>query len=224
MLCRLSNPENLQSPAPDGNVGWADMIGTGFLCNSKGYILTAAHNVTLGDTIGFSVTDDVNAFNPERKFKLRFFRATVVQHDALNDVALLQSLDDLDYLSADYDSILGHEDSVPVGSSLCYMGYPYSHMFQHSIKISGCVLSSKILTTSGSRRLMLDTLVEIGNSGGPVFDVASEKIIGIVVGRFKPAQMQGSVVIGEHELGTISSISYASAISNGLELLKAQGV
>lgn len=71
----------------------------------------------------------------------------------------------------------------------------------------------------GTRQYQLDAMVHEGCSGGPLVDRVSKQVIGIVAGRFSPVGNQGGVLIGGRPLGTESSISYATCIEHGIELL-----
>lgn len=67
-------------------------------------------------------------------------------------------------------------------------------------------------------------MVEPCNSGGPLIDVSTGKIIGVVSGRFSPTGNSASVWIGNHAIGTESTISFATAVSHARELMKAEGL
>ena len=67
-------------------------------------------------------------------------------------------------------------------------------------------------------------MVHEGNSGGPLLELSTGQIIGVVLGRFSPTGSGGGIRIGNHPLGTESTISYAACISYGRALLKAEGL
>ena len=94
---------------------------------------------------------------------------------------------------------------------------------------TGCVLrgaegrgSGPPLSIKWQDAKQFDAMVEAGNSGGPLIDVVAGQIIGIVSGRFSPVGNGGGIRIGAHALGTESTISYATAISYGLQLMKSE--
>jgi serine protease Do len=200
-----------------------EIIGTAFLCHSKGYLLTAAHTFNLTDKLGFIPPKSVDEFNPAQlDDNISFISVEVAQHDAMNDVALLKITDSITV--AVIDDLLGTDDLAPVGSSTCYLGFPHANNGQHALKVSGTVLSSKVISKYGTRQLLFDAMVETCNSGGPLIDVATGRVIGIVSGRFSPTGNSAAIRIGNHALGTESTISYASAVSHARELLKAEGL
>jgi serine protease Do len=67
-------------------------------------------------------------------------------------------------------------------------------------------------------------MVHEGNSGGPLVELATGRINGIVNGRFSPTGNAGGIKIGNHALGTESTISYATIIDYGTDLMKSEGL
>lgn len=201
-----------------------DLIGTGFLCHGKGYVLTAAHIFSLTDRIGFVPPAPIHQFNPSQLTNFSFIEATVAQYDAAHDVALLKISESTTVKVP--PNLLGTDDLAQVGASVCYLGFPHAHNGQHALKVSGSVLSSKVISSSETKQFVLDSMVEACNSGGPLIDIASGRIIGVISGRFSPTGGggRGGVRIGSHLLGTESTISYATAISHALALLEAEGL
>jgi len=199
-----------------------EFLGSGFLCHEKGYVLTAAHNISLADKLKATILPPADQFNPVTMDRVNVLDLTVAQHDPANDVALLKIVTPPP-ISVAKDS-LGNEEAVMVGSSACYLGFPYAQSGLHSLKIGGSVISAKVISTTGCRQLQFDANVHEGNSGGPLIDLNSGQIVGIVSGRFSPTGSGGMVRIGNHSLGTDSTISYASGISYAKALLKAEGI
>lgn len=205
---------------PDGPM--VDFKGSAFLCHSDGYLLTAAHTITLGDQLGFIPPAPIEAFNPATFSNVNVLDVTVAQYDAQNDVALLKIK--IPPPLTVPDNGFGMDTETPVGATLCCLGYPYAHVGQHALKVSSTVLSSRVISKSGTRQIQFDAMVEPGNSGGPLIDATTGKVIGIVSGRFSPIGNGGGLMIGNHPLGTESTISYATAISHGLALMKGEGL
>ncbi|SSW66369.1 hypothetical protein AVE30378_02099 [Achromobacter veterisilvae] len=198
------------------------MLGTAFLCHEKGYLLTAAHTFSLTDELGFVMPAPVDQFNRSVLESCTFSPVTVAQFDAANDVALLK-MEVAVGVRVPPDGF-GSDDLAPVGASVCYLGFPHVQNGQHALKVSGTILGSKVLASNGSRQLLLDSMAEAGSSGGPLIDLASNRIIGIISRRFSPTGTGASIRIGNHALGTESMISYATAVSHALALLTAEGL
>ncbi len=112
---------------------------------------------------------------------------------------------------------------MKVGSSVGYLGYPFGQSGLHTLKVSQTIISSKVIS-DGTKQFQLDAMIHEGNSGGPLIDLSSNKVIGIISGRFSPTGNGGTVRIGNHALGTDSTISFATIITYGIELMKSEGL
>lgn len=203
----------------DKGVGF---VGTGFLCHSKGYILTCAHSINLTDKLAIIPPQPLNEFNQLTLDRVQTINVTVAQHNSKNDVALLKIV--IPTPLAVPPNILGNENISPIGSSVCYLGFPFGQSGLHTLKVSQSIISSKVKSQNGTKQFQLDAMVHEGNSGGPLIDLQSGQIIGIISGRFSPTGNGGSIKIGNHSLGTESSISYATSINYGIELMKSEGL
>ncbi|MEB6607566.1 serine protease [Aeromonas sanarellii] len=199
-----------------------EFIGSGFLCHRNGYILTCAHTINLTDKIAIIPPQPLNEFNQLTLERVNPIDVSVAQYDSDNDVALLK-IDNPPALSLP-ENIFGNESSVQVGSSVGYLGFPFGQSGLHTLKISQSIISSKVKSTSGTKQFQLDAMIHEGNSGGPLIELASGKIIGIISGRFSPTGNGGTVRIGNHALGTESTISYATSINYALDLMKSEGL
>jgi len=200
-----------------------DFVGSGFLCHSKGYVLTCAHLFSLGEKIAISASDPINNWNSITKTQVQAINAQIVQYNSLNDVALLK-LDGLVQVNVPR-GVFGSADSSIVGSSVVYFGYPFGDTGLHVLKMSASIISSKAMSENGTKRLQLDSMVHNGTGGGPLYDVGSEKIVGIISGKQSPTgASQGGVMIGNYALGQESSVAYATAIEYGIALMKQEGL
>jgi serine protease Do len=178
----------------------------------------------LTDDLAIVEPQPINEFNPLTLGAINLIKINVAQYDATNDVALLKISQTLSLDAPDApDNIFGDEHQIMVGSSVAYLGYPFGHLGLHALKLSSSIISAKVISTN-TRQYQLDTMVHEGNSGGPLFDIATGRIIGIISGRFSPIGSGGGFKMGNHTLGTESSISYATTISYGKELLKSEGL
>lgn len=197
-----------------------DFVGSGFLCHSKGYILTCAHTINLTDKLCVIAPQPLQQFNPMTMDRVNVIDVSVAQFDTDNDVALLKIINPPP-LSVP-TNIFGDENKVPVGSTVGYLGFPFGQSGLHTLKVSQSIISSKVISRSGTKQFQLDAMVHEGNSGGPVIDLATNQIIGVISGRFSPTGNAALLRIGNYDLGTESSISYATTISYGLELIKSE--
>jgi S1-C subfamily serine protease len=201
-----------------------NFVATAFACSADGYFLTSAHTIKPNDNLGIMICRDINQFQTTQANTLDGVSVKLVGFDPINDVALLKAEIKLDMNMPAPSVFLGNENDIQVGSSVGYLGYPYGSQRLETVKLSSTIVSSKVLTGSGTRTLQIDSSVNDGNSGGPLVDVASGKIIGIVTGRFSPSGSTPVAYIGNTPLGQESNISYAVGISYAIDLMKDEGI
>ncbi len=135
-------------------------IGSGFIVDPKGVILTNAHVVAGANEVKVKLTDK------------REFRAKVIGVDKTTDVAVLRI--DAKNLPA---VKIGDPSRTRVGSWVLAIGSPFG--FDNSATAGIVSARSRTLPNEGYVPfLQTDVAVNPGNSGGPLFDAAGE-VIGI---------------------------------------------
>jgi serine protease Do len=164
-------------PIPFRSEGLA--LGSGFLINRHGFILTNAHVV-------FNATDIQVVFS-ERQEELP---ATIIGMDRLTDTALLRVETDAPLTALP----LGDSDDLSVGEMVIAMGNPLG--LNHSVT-SG-LLSAKERVVPGAPTQLLDFLqtdsaIHPGSSGGPLLNLRGE-VVGINTAIASDAQSIGFAV------------------------------
>lgn len=146
-----------------GEVG--SSLGTGFIVDDQGYILTNFHVVEGASDVRVKLHDN------------REFQATIVGGDPSTDLALVR-------ISA-FEGIrpipLGDSDSARVGDWVVAIGNP----FGLSASVTAGIISAKqrrdVVTGGGNifaDFLQTDTSINPGNSGGPLINMAGQ-VVGI---------------------------------------------
>lgn len=146
-------------------------IGSGFIINEEGHILTNYHVVEGAQTV-----------------KVIFFNgvetdAKVINYDDTNDMALLKITDPTVEVPATV--ILGNSDELLVGESVVAIGSPLGKEFLGTTT-SGIIsaLDRDVMIDSKSLKLLqTDTAINPGNSGGPLINSRGE-VIGINTAKF----------------------------------------
>jgi serine protease Do len=140
-------------------------MGSGFLINANGYILTNNHVVEDADEIIVQLHDGDE------------FKATVVGRDPRVDLALIkiEAGRPLPYL------VLGDSDKLDIGHMVIAMGNPFGLSFT----VTQGIVSQrgrKDINPSGRRMysnfIQTDASINPGNSGGPLLNIYGE-VIGI---------------------------------------------
>ncbi len=163
-------------PNPFGNKGPRHGLGSGFILDDEGYIVTNHH-----------VIDDAEAVTV-RFGDRREFDAEVVGSDPQTDLALLkiEAKDDLPHVT------LGDSDAMRVGEDVFAVGNPFG---------LGGTVTTGIVSATGrnihagpySDFIQTDAAINRGNSGGPLFNMEGD-VIGVNSAIYSPTG--GSVGVG----------------------------
>ena len=160
-------------------------IGTGFIVDEDGYILTNSHVVNDGQTrtLTVSLTDG------------REVNGTVLWNDSSLDLAVVKI--EADNLQA---AELGDSDEIAIGQYAGAIGNPMSMDFSRSFTqgvISG--LNRTITVTDGTKQTTMENLIQTdatinsGNSGGPLLN-AKGQVIGINSAKMTTAEGLGFAI------------------------------
>jgi serine protease Do len=164
-------PEGTEDPIREflRRFGFGDMpmqefqsrsLGSGFVIDADGHILTNAHVVEGADEVTVGLTDK------------REFKARVIGSDERTDVALLKiSASNLPYVK------IGDPAKLNVGEWVVAIGAPFgftNSVTQGIVSATGRSLPGESIVPF----IQTDAAVNPGNSGGPLFNMAGE-VIGI---------------------------------------------
>jgi serine protease Do len=147
---------------PEG--GRVQALGTGFIIDSSGIILTNNHVVANADEINIQFTEEAN----EKPVK-----AKVIGRDPELDIALIQAKPTAKLVAVE----LGDSDRIRVGQYVMAIGNPFGqgHSASHGI------ISAKgrsIPEFPMANYLQTDAPINPGNSGGPLITLDG-KVIGV---------------------------------------------
>jgi serine protease Do len=198
-------------------------LGSAFLVHGDGYLMTAAHLVEPGAGLVMvpgAVTDD---FSPMTMDRVAAMEVEVRQRDEDHGIALLRILQPID-IGVPYD-FLGATNAVRPGASVMALGYSFGHHQVHSLLGYNAVVSAKIRSRNDTSLILYDSAFHEGDSGGPLIHVADSHVIGIINGRFEPAEtaLQTGDVAEKLEARE-TNVSYAVGIEYGLALMRTEGL
>ena len=141
------------------------IVGTGFLIDSEGLILTNSH------VIKATQMPEVQLIGNEKKY----YPTEIIGNDSRFDIALIkikgEKPKDLPFAK------LGDSDKVQVGEWVAAFGNPFGHSFS----VSKGIISAKqrhIEQLSPVAFLQTDASINPGNSGGPLVNMRGE-VIGV---------------------------------------------
>jgi serine protease Do len=165
-----------QSGKPEAKPRKATSLGSGFVIDGTGYIVTNNHVIADADEITVILSDDTN------------LKAEVIGRDTKTDVAVLKVKTDKPLVGVTW----GDSDKSRVGDWVLAIGNP----FGLGGSVTAGILSARqrdINSGPYDDFLQTDASINRGNSGGPMFNMDGE-VIGINTAIYSPSG--GSIGIG----------------------------
>jgi serine protease Do len=163
-------------PGGDRRARKATSLGSGFVIDASGYIVTNNHVIKDADEITVILQDDTA------------LKAELIGHDEKTDVALLKVEPKKPLPSVPW----GSSDKARVGDWVMAIGNP----FGLGGTVTAGIISAKTRDINAGPYdsfIQTDAAINKGNSGGPLFNTAGE-VIGINTAIFSPSG--GSIGIG----------------------------
>lgn len=173
--------------------------GSGFFITSSGFFISNSHVVESAKEI-------------EVVYNEQTLKARVVVTDPKNDIAILKvdTQNPVSWLN------IGNASNVTEGEDVGTFGYPLPSLQGVNPKFSKGVVQSLTGSNDDSTEFQISVPVQPGNSGGPLFQITSGNVIGIVSSRLKD-----SVVYGES--GSLpQNINYAVKINYAIALIESR--
>ncbi len=154
-------------------------LGSGFIIAPDGYIVTNHHVIKDADEINVMIDNDSN----------KTYKAKIVGQDQKTDLALLKidTQGQLPYLE------FGDSDTARVGEGVIAVGNP----FGLGGTVTAGIISAKARYITGESfddYIQTDAAINRGNSGGPLCDSTTGKVLGVNSVIFSPSG--GNVGIG----------------------------
>ncbi|MBI5165246.1 MAG: DegQ family serine endoprotease [Magnetospirillum sp.] len=161
---------------PDAHPRRATSLGSGFIIDASGYVVTNNHVIADADEITVTLHDDT------------VVKASVVGRDSKTDLALLKIDAGKKALTA---ATWGNSDGARIGDWVLAIGNP----FGMSGTVTTGIVSARARELNGPYDdfIQTDAPINRGNSGGPLFNMNGE-VIGINSAIFSPSG--GSIGIG----------------------------
>ena len=173
---RSEGPQPGPDGGPGGGGGRSVSLGSGFIIDPAGYIVTNNHVIDGADEISVTLQDNTT------------LKATLVGKDDRVDLALLKVESDKPLKAVPF----GDSDAERVGDWVLAIGNPFG--------LGGSVTAGIVSARGRDIRqgpyddfIQTDAAINRGNSGGPLFNMAGE-VIGINTAIYSPSG--GSVGIG----------------------------
>jgi S1-C subfamily serine protease len=169
--------------------GGIDMLGTGFLISKSGKVATTFHaigNQTSNLVIILPQIKSVDSYQDLSDMSCNYAFAKPLELDPIKDIAILQVNPQPNFEIPVLDSF----DAVKLGESIQIFGYPHCTMHRRSFTLQSTEIGSKVLMKNSgiaSKHAVINTQARPGQSGSPVFNPKTNKILGMLIGAWVPA-------------------------------------
>ena len=207
----------------ENNQGKVSIRGTGFIISRDGKFITCGHvykQIPQNDLPYLEVSvpgkiDEKGITHYDR------YKVKLLKIDKENDLALMQIISDKN----NFETIegFGKSESVKEGDEVVFIGYPLATellgmRFGITMNTNHCIISSvKRRGIDGSLHFfMIDTHINNGSSGSPVFLKDTGKVIGIASGRIsaKISSPEGKILDIPANMGICGPAKYIVDLIN----------
>ncbi|MBT0665222.1 DegQ family serine endoprotease [Geobacter pelophilus] len=137
-------------------------LGSGFIINKEGYIITNDHVVKNADTIQVKLSND------------KVYSAKIVGEDPKTDIAVIKLIGASDLPV----SVLGDSDKLQVGQWAIAIGNPFGLDRTVTVGVISATGRSNMGIETYEDFIQTDASINPGNSGGPLLNVYGE-VVGI---------------------------------------------
>ena len=154
-------------------------IGSGFIINEEGYILTNYHVIQGAQEISVTLSNDVTT------------TAQVVNYDENQDVAMIKITDENVEIPATVE--LGDSDALQPGEEVITIGTPLSTELSSTVTkgiISATSRSVAVESGVTMNLIQTDAAINAGNSGGPLVNTKGE-VVGINSSKISGEAVEG---------------------------------
>lgn len=202
--------------------GAVSFLGTAFVVHQQGYLLTAAHLVLETEGLRVVPTSSGGEFQPMSFDRVAAMAVSVARRDTAHDVALLRIDQPLDISVP--DDFLGSGENVLAGASVMSLGYAFGHEQIHTTLTMGGYAAAKIRSANDTQLILFDNMVHNGDIGGPLIHVTDGHVVGIISGRFAPAEVVSGSSDWQRRTTQGTNISFAVDIDYGTALMRSEGL
>lgn len=185
-----------------------ESIGSGFIISKNGLVVTNYHVVE--DAKQIQVTFPEKSITKVAKVKIK---------DAINDIVILELENFVG--SIDFNEIpftFTNDNLIKVGQEVYTLGFPLGEIMGTTSRLSMGVINSKFGLQDDPRLYQISNPIQLGNSGGPLFNSKGE-LIGIVVSSLNAKYFYDNIGIIPQNVNFAIKSSYLkniiSLLSNG---------
>lgn len=190
--------------------GRGDLLGSCFPVTPR-HLATAMHVVGPSDKNLVALVPAVSGrgdYQDTTVTSSEFIEVKIVASDPMRDVCILE-IPNGSRATLDYS--LSGADFVFPGGELHVYGYPHMEFGRRVVTLQRAHVGAKILIPNNgvkSKHLVINAALRPGQSGGPVFDVATGSVCAMVTGGYAP-DMHGSITVAGVDPRTLHQTGHA---------------
>ena len=165
---KVPPPSSISPPSPESENATA--LGSGFVYDNKGHIITNNH------VVGNAKIVDVTLVDGNR------YTANVIGTDIFNDIAVIEIVENLTQQSPPLPPkplMIGNSSELEVGEQVIAIGNPFglvSTMTTGIVSQTGQTIEDPESGVSIPNAIQTDALINPGNSGGPLLNMNGQVI------------------------------------------------
>lgn len=185
-----------------------ELLGTCFLTSKPRWFATASHvcqqddrNLVIVIPPDQKLSDYQDATDPQ----VKTIPARIVKIDPVFDTAVVE----VDQPVAS-NATIGNLDQVSVGTQVAVFGYPHANFGRKILTMQSAEIGAKILLQNGPahpKHAVINIQTKPGQSGSPIFDTATRRIVAILVGSYVPGNP--AISLGGIDPQTLHQTSHA---------------
>ncbi|MFJ9481696.1 serine protease [Streptomyces mirabilis] len=178
--------------------GQGSLLGSCFPISSR-HLATAMHVVGPSDRNLVALAPMVsgpNDYQDTTQTNFDFFNVKIVAANPLRDVCILEAVGGS---AALINYTLTDTDTVSAGSEVQVYGYPHMDFGRRIVTLQHAHIGAKVLIPNNgvkSKHVVINAHMRPGQSGGPVFDVATNSVCAMVTGSYVPDTVGGMTISG----------------------------
>ncbi len=201
------------------------LLGTGFIANKMGMIVTSAHVVNNDDNNLVLVlkesfasgSNGLNVYQDTADSLVQYVNAKIIRIDPIHDLCILKI--DNDVAS---NIRISSSDNIQVADEVCIVGYPHCDRGRMVLTYQESTVGAKILIESAAiktKHIVLNMQTRPGQSGSPVFNKVDSSLVAIIIGSYAPTGA-GGISIGGIDPLTLHHTTHAISAESLTKMLQ----
>ena len=200
--------------------GSFEPLGTAFLLNQEGLLVTAAHvpqNNDEGLYILYNELDSINNYQDTLDLSTLIIPAKIVKVDPFADICVLKTP-----LTIKSRLSVASSDNVSVGDEVIIYGYPHFNRSRVILTQQNTIIGAKVLLGTNllkKKGLIVNLQSTVGQSGSPVISIRDGKVVGMLVGMYSSSN-NGRVLINGIDPSILHQTTHAISMEYVMEMLR----